>query len=321
MAATPLAHRILARSLGGVPRPIVERLARRYVAGPSFDDAVAATRSLERQGRLVTYDVLAEERKEIDEARGLAAEYQAVVRSTACNRLSATLSIRMTGLGLRRDTTQCEALLDRVVRSAADVGVDVTIDMEDSSTTSATLAAYRRLREQGLDNVGIVLQSYLRRTRNDVQALVDLAPRVRVVKGVWTEPYELAFDDREIIRSNYLRIVARLLAAGSYLELATHDEWLLEEALELVRNAGRDPSHYECQMLFGVRPDLAELLVREGHRVRIYVPYGRDWYPYCLRRVRESPQIMRHVLAEVRRDRPLSIKTPAEFENSLPEPS
>jgi proline dehydrogenase len=303
MAGTPLAHRILARSLAGVPRPIVERLARRYVAGSSFDDAIAVTRTLERQGRFVTYDVLAEERQDIDEARPLAREYEAVLESIARNRLPATLSMRMTGLGLGRDAALCDALLDGVVREAADLGVDVTIDMEDSSTTSATLAAYRRLRARGLDNVGIVLQSYLRRTRDDLQALLDLAPRVRVVKGVWSEPYELAFHDPDIIRSNYLRIVSRLVAVGSYLEIATHDEWLLQEALELVRTAGLEPSGYECQMLLGVRSDLTEILVREGHRVRIYVPYGRDWYPYCLRRVRESPQMMRHILGEMRRNR------------------
>jgi proline dehydrogenase len=286
-----------------------------------LDDAIAVTRALEHQGRFVTYDVLAEERQDIDEARALASEYETVLESIARNRLPATLSLRMTGLGLGRDEVPCCELLDRVVRRAADLGVDVTIDMENSSTTSATLRAYRRLRADGFDNVGIVLQSYLRRTRADVQALVDLAPRVRVVKGVWSEPYELAFHDPEIIRSNYLRVVDRLVAAGSYLELATHDEWLLEEALELMRNAGLQPGGYECQMLLGVRPDLADVLVREGHRLRIYVPYGRDWYPYCLRRVRESPQMVRHILAGMRRDRPSPIEAPGVLGHSVHESS
>lgn len=298
VGASAARGRLLAKSLRAVPRPVIERIARRYVAGPSLKDAAAVTRALEGRGRAVTYDVLAEERRSVEESHALASEYEEILDRIDRDGLPATLSVRMTALGLQRDPAVCDALLDRVARRALDLGIKITIDMEDSSTTSATLAAYERLRADGLDNVGIVLQAYLRRTGEDVKALARHAPRVRVVKGVWVEPYRVAFDDPDIIRSNYLRIVQRLLDAGSYVELATHDEWLLEEALELVRTAGYETSSYECQMLLGVRPELGDVLVEQHHQVRIYVPYGPDWYPYCLRRVTESPQIARHVLAE-----------------------
>ena len=298
VGAATAGDRILAKSLRAVPRPVIERLARPYVAGTSLEDAAAITRTLEGRGRTVTYDVLAEEQHGIEESHALAREYETILDRIGRDRLPATLSVRMTALGLQREQNLCEALLGRVARRALELGIGITIDMEDSSTTSATLAAYERLRSDGLNNVGIVLQAYLRRTGRDVRTLAPLAPRVRVVKGVWVEPYSVAFRDPDIIRSNYLRIVERLLDAGSYLELATHDEWLLEEALELVRKAGLEPASYECQMLLGVRPDLGDVLVDEQHQVRVYVPYGPDWYPYCLRRLAESPQIARHVLAD-----------------------
>jgi proline dehydrogenase len=281
-------------SLPIVPRSVVQRFAGQYIAGPSLHHAIAVTRKLHSQGREATFDILAEEQKSLEEARQLAREYEEVLERIAVERLPATLSVRMTGLGLQRDDALCDELLQRVVGRAADLGVDVTIDMEDSSTTTATLDAYRKLRAAGLDNVGIVLQAYLRRTRDDITALAPLAPRVRVVKVVWNEPLAVAFQDPESIRSSYLRMVERLVDAGSYVELATHDDWLLEESLELVRRAGHD--RYECQMLHGVRGDLGEVTVAGGHRLRIYVPFGPHWHPYCIRRLRESPQMARHVV-------------------------
>jgi proline dehydrogenase len=300
--AAALAHRAVVATLPIVPRMVVERFARQYIAGPTLEDAVAVTRELAGQRRLVTYDILAEELASLDESRELARQYDAVLARIAAEGLEASLSVRMTGLGLHRNPAVCQLLLQSVVARASELGVAVTIDMEDSSTTTATLDAYRRLRADGLDNVGIVLQAYLRRTREDLVGLAPLAPRVRVVKGVWDEPFDRAYGDPETIRSVYLRIVARLLEAGSYVELATHDAWLLEESLELVRGAGYGSSQFECQMLLGVRPELGDVLVAEGNPLRIYVPFGPQWHPYCVRRLRESPEVARHVVnASIRR--------------------
>jgi proline dehydrogenase len=296
VAAGALTHRAVVASLPIVPRSVVQRFAGQYIAGPSLHHAISVTRKLQAAGRVATYDILAEEQKSLHEAHQLAREYEAVLERIAAERLPASLSVRMTGLGLQRDDALCDELLQRVVGRAHELGLDVTIDMEDSSTTTATLDAYGRLRAAGLDNVGIVLQAYLRRTRDDITALAPLAPRVRIVKGVWNEPLTVAFQDPESIRSSYLRMVERLLDAGSYVELATHDDWLMEESLELVRRAGYDGSRYECQMLHGVRAELGDVVVADGHRLRIYVPFGPHWHPYCIRRLQESPAMARHVV-------------------------
>jgi len=167
--------------------------------------------------------------------------------------------------------------------------------MEDSSTTSDTLAIYRELREQGLENVGIVLQARLRRTLDDIHALAELRPSVRVCKGIYLEPPEIAYQGYQEVRDNFVRAVDELLAADSYVAVATHDEWVIEETKRLFDKHRRGRSEYEFQMLLGVREHLADALVREGHRVRIYVPFGRRWYEYSLRRLQENPTIAGYV--------------------------
>jgi proline dehydrogenase len=169
--------------------------------------------------------------------------------------------------------------------------------MEDSSTTDATLRAYRALRHAGADNVGIVLQAALRRTLADARELGPLRPRVRVVKGIWVEPYAVAYQDFWTVRHNFVAVLERLLEAGCYVEIATHDEWLVASALALLDRFGRGPESYEFQLLLGVREELGDVLVRDGHRVRVYVPYGEQWWEYCLRRLKENPSLARHVLA------------------------
>jgi proline dehydrogenase len=159
--------------------------------------------------------------------------------------------------------------------------------MEDSSTTSDTLRLYRELRESGMDNVGVVLQAYLRRTLDDIRALADLQPNVRICKGIYVEPPELAFTGFGDVRANYMRSLDALLESGSYVGIATHDEWLIGEAVERV--AGLSATEYEFQMLLGVREKRASQLVAEGHRMRIYVPFGEHWYQYSLRRLQENP--------------------------------
>jgi proline dehydrogenase len=170
--------------------------------------------------------------------------------------------------------------------------------MEDSSCTDDTLALYRELREDGLDNVGIVLQAYLRRTLDDIAALADLIPNVRLCKGIYIEPLKVAYQDFDEVRANFVRALEALLAGGSYAGIATHDEWLLTEAARLVAESGRATEEYEFQMLLGVREARADQLVQEGHRLRIYVPYGEQWYAYSLRRLQENPKIAGYIAAD-----------------------
>jgi proline dehydrogenase len=176
-----------------------------------------------------------------------------------------------------------------VVADAAARGTFVRIDMEHSACTDDTLRLYRELRESGRDNVGVVLQSCLRRTLADVDALADLRPNVRLCKGIYVEPLAIAFHDRQKIRQNFVQVHEALLEAGSYVAVATHDEWLVERALERVAKLERDA--YELQMLLGVREERASQLVADGHRLRVYVPYGEKWYEYSLRRLQENPAL------------------------------
>jgi proline dehydrogenase len=291
-----LIHRALMGTLTAVPAAVVERFARDYVAGPGLADALRVADDLTQAGRLVSFDVLGEGYDTPEKTRALADQYVGILGAQRTAVAPPTLSVMMTGLGLLIDPGLCQENLTRVAREARSRGCDITINMEDSSTTTATLEAYRRLRREGFDNVGIVLQAALRRTLADVADLAGLAPRVRIVKGIWVEPFAVAHDDPDVIRANYLRIVGRVLDAGGYVEIATHDDWLIAESLEQLRQRGLEPSEYEFQVLLGVRPELADLLLADGQRVRVYVPFGEDWYEYCMRRFRENPAFARHVM-------------------------
>jgi proline dehydrogenase len=288
-----------ARALPLVPRRIVRTVASRYIAGAELGDACRVVRELNAQGKLATLDVLGEDAATPAEASGFAAAYLEALEAIERERLDATVSVKPTafGLGLGRDI--CRENLDTVVRSAATRGNFVRIDMEDSSTTSDTLALYRALREMGHDNVGIVLQGRLRRTLDDVRALADLRPNVRVCKGIYLEPEEIALRDADEIRESCVRIVEALLDAGCYVALASHDERVIEPSLRLVADRGLGPDDYELQFLLGVRAWLGDRLVRTGHRLRLYVPYGARWYEYAVRRLQENPHIATQVAVEL----------------------
>jgi proline dehydrogenase len=290
--------RALVRLLPAVPKPIVQRLSQRYIAGSHCLDAIGAVRELNGQGKSATIDVLGEEITSPAEARAITAEYEDVLAQVERAGLDSTVSIKPTALGLKLDYALCRANLEEVVRYAAARGNFVTIDMEDSSTTDDTLRLYRELREAGLDNVGIVLQAVLRRMVDDVRAVADLRPNVRLCKGIYIEPEAIAFRDYEEVRASFVRGLEALLEAGCYVGIATHDEWLIGEGQRLVAERGLEPDEYEFQMLLGVRSERGDELVREGHRLRVYVPFGQQWYEYSLRRLQENPRIAGYVAAD-----------------------
>jgi proline dehydrogenase len=281
--------RAIARVVPAVPRPVVRRIARRYLAGETLAEGLRVVRALNAEGKAATVDVLGEEVSSPDEARAVADEYRTVLEALAAERLDADVSVKPTGLGLKVDAAFCRENLASLAGAAAALGNRVEVDMEDSSTTSDTLGVYRALREAGHDNLGIVLQATLKRTIDDVYALADLAPAVRVCKGIYVEPPSVAYSGHETVRFNFLKTVESLLLTGSFVAVATHDEWLVDQALELVADLPRDA--YEFQMLLGVKPELGDRLVAGGHRLRVYVPYGRRWYEYSVRRLQENPAI------------------------------
>ncbi|HLM92871.1 MAG TPA: proline dehydrogenase family protein [Gaiellaceae bacterium] len=287
--------RAIVRALPAVPRQVVRRLSSRYIAGTTLAEACDVVRELNAQGKEATLDVLGEEVTLREEAIGLRDAYRRALDTIEEDGLRSNVSVKLTALGLKLDRGLCLANLTAVVEEAARFGNFVRIDMEDSSTTSETLALYREIREGGHDNLGVVLQAALKRTLTDIGALADLRPNVRVCKGIYVEPPEIAFREDETIRLNFLDALEALFDVGSYVGIATHDDWLVGEALALVERRGLGREDYEFQMLLGVRPELGDELVREGHRLRIYVPFGRRWYEYSIRRLQENPKIAGYV--------------------------
>jgi proline dehydrogenase len=300
-----LLDRAIVRVLPAVPRPVVRRLSERYIAGSTLAEACGVVAELNAAGKMATIDVLGEEITRRDEASALLAEYEDVFETIEREELDSNISVKLTGLGLKLDHAFCRDNIAELVQEAAKQGNFVRIDMEDSSTTTETLEIYRELRDQGLDNVGVVLQAYMKRTLADIASLAELRPNVRVCKGIYVEPPDVAFQEFETVRMNFVEAVEALLDGGAYIAVATHDEWLIAEALTLIEERGLEPEQYEFQMLLGVRPELGDELVREGHRLRIYVPFGRQWYEYSLRRLQENPKIAGYVaLDTLRRLRP-----------------
>jgi proline dehydrogenase len=270
--------RAVAATLPLVPRPVVRHFADRYMAGETVEEAVVAVRRLNDRGVMATIDVLGEFIRVPEEAEATAIAYERVLDAIAAERLDATVSVKLSGLGIEISSELADRCLGRVLDSAERHGIFVRIDMEDSGLTDRTLRLYRRLREDGHDRIGVVLQAYL-----------------RVVKGIYVEPEEIAYRDPAAINGNFVRIVDRLLAAGSYVALATHDRALIEELLALLDRRLVPNDGYEFQMLLGVAEDARHRLVAAGHRVRVYVPFGDAWYAYSVRRLRENPSIAGYV--------------------------
>ena len=288
----------LVRLLPAVPKPVVQLFSSRYIAGATLAEAVECVRELNGGGKMATVDVLGEEITREGETRAIAQAYRDVFAAIDEAALDSNVSVKVTALGLDLSYALCRENLLDVVRTAAGYGNFVRIDMEDSSTTDDTLRLYRELREEGHDNVGVVLQARLRRTLDDVQALGDLRPSVRLCKGIYLEPATIAFTDFEAVRAHFLRCLEALLEAECYVGVATHDEWLLEEAKRGVDARGLGRDEHEFQMLLGVRPALGDELVREGRRLRIYTPFGRQWYAYSLRRLQENPKIAGYIAGD-----------------------
>jgi proline dehydrogenase len=293
-----LLDRAIVRLLPAVPRPVVQKLSERYIAGPELRDARETVRRLNAQGKMATIDVLGEEITNEDEAAAIVRAYQDVFADIQQCGLDSNVSVKLTGLGLKLGYDICRANLETVVEDAASRGNFVRIDMEDSSTTDDTLRLYRELRAAGHDNVGIVLQAMLRRTVADIRALADLRPSVRICKGIYVEPSTVAYREFGAVRANFVRALEALLDAGCYVGIATHDEWLLDEGRRIVAERDLDREQYEFQMLLGVRGSLGDALVRDGHRLRIYVPFGRQWYAYSLRRLQENPKLAGYIAAD-----------------------
>ena len=287
-----LLDKTIVRLLPAVPRPVVRRLSARYIAGPELADARRVVATLNAQGKLATVDVLGEEITRPDEAEAITQAYLDFLDVIDEDGLDANVSVKLSGIGLSLDPELARANLEAIAAR----GTFVRIDMEDSSTTDATLALYHDLRSAGAENLGVVLQAALKRTVDDATALAGA--NVRLCKGIYLEPPEIAHRDFDAVRANYVSALDALLDGGCYVGIATHDEWLVEQALRAVRERKLNRDEYEFQMLLGVQTRLGDRLVAEGHRLRIYVPFGRQWYEYSLRRLQENPKVAGYIAAD-----------------------
>jgi len=291
-----LLDRALVRALPAVPRTVVERLSSRYIAGSSLADARRVVAELNAAGKMATVDVLGEEITQAAEAEAIADEYVAALDAFERDVLDANVSVKPTALGLKLDYDLCKRNVERVLAAAEPTNRFVRIDMEDATTTDDTLRLYRELRDEGHPRVGPVLQASLKRTVADAEELAGAS--VRICKGIYVEAEAIQFRDDAAVRVSFVRTLETLLDRGCYAAIATHDEYLVERSSELIRERVLAPEQYEFQMLLGVRPELGDKIVAKGHRLRIYVPYGRQWYEYSLRRLKENPKIAGYVAAD-----------------------
>ncbi|MBI5364992.1 MAG: proline dehydrogenase family protein [Planctomycetes bacterium] len=278
-----------------VPKPLMRRFASRYIAGERIEEALLRLASLARRGHPGVLDLLGEGITSEDEAREVCARYEAAAKELAAAKLEAYVSVKPTHLALARNEELCFELYARLARRCAEFGLFLRVEMEDAPTTDGTLRVFERLRKLH-SNVGLVLQSRLFRTPKDIERLAPGPLDVRMVKGIYLEPADIAHTEPEPIRAAFVACVDQLFARGARVRLATHDDALAERCLELVRKHGVPRERYEFQVLLGVREELWERWKAAGHDVRVYVPYGPDWRAYSLRRMRKNPQIVGHVL-------------------------
>jgi len=284
--------------LRGAESPFLQRLVRRYgmrlgaarfVAGETLDECGAVLRELNATGLRANTTLLGEAILDPDGATGVAIEYEHVLDRLAAEQLRANVALKLTHLGLSLDEDLAAGNLERVVAHADTLGSFVRVDMEQSAYVDATLRIYERLRAAGHANVGTVLQSYLRRSPDDLERLLPLQPNLRIVKGAYLEPASIALPEKRDVDLAYVRLVERGLRGGAYVAVATHDERIIRHVQAFAAREGVPGERYEFQMLYGVRPALQRSLAGQGYEVLVATPYGPDWYPYLMRRLAERP--------------------------------
>lgn len=291
--------RALLKVLLLTPKPLVWRFARTYIAGESLDDAVQTIRSLNREGVRATVDVLGEGVTNEAEVAFYVEQYGRTIDRLVAESLDSNVSIKPTAMGLAIAPELAFRSISTVLERARRHGMFVRLDMEDSPFTASTLDLFFRLRDAGFDNVGVVLQAYLRRTLDDAARLAAAGASVRLCKGIYVEPRTLAYQDFDSVRDAFVAAMEILMRGRGYVAVATHDEWLVFHALRLARTLELPASRFEFQMLLGVDPALRRILVGAGHGMRVYVPYGQGWFGYSIRRLLENPRFATHVVKNV----------------------
>lgn len=288
----------IANMLPFVPKPVVGYFAKRYIAGDKLEDAIRVISELNDEGFMCTVNILGENIKKIESAVKYLQRYKEILNELTEKKLDSNISIKMTQMGMGLDDKVCLKQMDEIIQLSKKENNFVRIDMEESIYTSKTLEIYSKLAKKH-NNVGIVIQAYLRRSESDVSELIKIEAGVRLCKGIYVEPREIAFKDRENIRQNYTRLLKMLLKGGGYVGIATHDERLVYEAYDIINEMGLGKEEYEFQMIYGVNKEMGKMILADGHRLRIYVPYGEEWLAYSIRRLKENPDIAGHIIKNI----------------------
>ncbi|MEJ2617650.1 MAG: proline dehydrogenase family protein [Ignavibacteriaceae bacterium] len=281
-----------------MPKPVVGIFSKKYIAGEKLEDAVSLVKQLNAKGIYATLDVLGESIKNKEDAAAAKNKCLTVLDTIVENNLMANLSIKPTQMGLSIDEEFTYEQVYQLVQKAKQINNFVRIDMEDSPYTDKTINLFKRLKET-FDNVGVVLQAYLKRTYDDAVILNKLGADYRLCKGIYIEPASIAYKNKQRIRENYLETLNVILKSGNYVGIATHDEFLINEAYRMIKELNIPKDKFEFQMLLGVREDLRDKINADGYKIRIYVPFGEDWYAYSVRRLKENPQIAGYVFKNI----------------------
>lgn len=269
---------------------VARRMARRFVAGETLDDAISASQALNQRGLLVTLDYLGESVARAEDTVAVVDMYRALLNRIQQQGLKASVSLKLTHLGLDISEELCQTNLRHILTTAKAHGIPVTIDMENTPYTDVTLRIYRTMRDEyDFSNVGTVIQSYLRRSEADMQALAAEGAHIRLVKGAYLEPAELAFPDKAEVDASFIRLLRDYLPSSGYLCIASHDEQMIAAGQSAAKAAALPPERFEFQMLYGIRTTRQEELAKAGYQMRVYVPFGEAWYPYFMRRLAERP--------------------------------
>ena len=294
-------NKIIANILPYMPKKLIWVFSKRYIAGESLEDGLLASKLLNEKGIEVTVDILGEFIRSLDEAEKNKDEYLEVIERFTSENIKGNFSVKPTMFGLLIDKDVCYKYMEEIVAFAASKNSFIRVDMEDSQCIDREIELFRKLRTKYPKNVGLVVQAYMRRTKSDVESLNDLnseaAPlNFRLCKGIYVEPERIAFKDYEEVRANYLADLKYMFENKMYVGIATHDRYLVDEAMKMIREMNIPKNMYEFQMLYGVTPELRQSIVDDGHLMRVYVPYGKQWFGYSTRRLKENPKMAQHII-------------------------
>ena len=291
-------NKIIVAIVQMMPASMVWIFSKKYIAGKTLNDAIALVKKLNEKNIYATIDVLGEAIQNKEEAITAKNECLQVLNTIEENNLKANLSLKPTQLGLNLDEEFAYEQVSEILKRAKELKNFVRLDMEDSPFTDATINLYKKLIKE-YDNVGIVVQAYLKRTFDDVVILNKLNTNYRLCKGIYVEPATIAYKDKQAIRDSYLKSLEKMLNSGNYVGIATHDEYLINEAYRMINELKIPNDKFEFQMLLGVREDLRDKINSDGYKVRTYVPFGEHWYKYSIRRLKENPTIAGHVFRNI----------------------